>query len=333
MADIPEKAPTLDDVALRAGVSSATVSRFVNNPKVVAATTADRIRKAIAEVGYIPNLLAGGLASSKSKMVAVLIPHLVDSIFNDTIEAMAEELSAGGFTVMLGLTGVSASQTGALIRAALSRKVDAIISSGPIDSSIPPLVKRSSTLFIQIWELPEHPVGLAIGFSHRDAGRDMARFLMQRGYRRPHLVTADGARARIRRNGFIEEWQALGGGGVTNATVDIPSRFGHGRRVFADVRRLPEMPDVVVCGSDYLAQGLIVEAHAAGLRVPDDLAVVGFGNSSIAGEMRPTITTMDVDGRRIAREAIAAIRKYTEGTMLPDHPIDVGFRLIARESA
>lgn len=333
MAEIPEKVPTLDDVALRAGVSSATVSRFVNNPKVVAAATAERIRAAIAEVGYIPNLLAGGLASSRSKMVAVLIPHLVDSIFNDTIEAMVEELSSGGFTVMLGLTGVSASRTNELIRAALSRKVDAIISSGPIDASIPALVSRSTTLFIQIWELPEHPVGLAIGFSHRDAGSDMARFLMSRGYRRPHLVTADGARAGVRRDGFVEEWQTLGGSNVTHATVDIPSRFGHGRRVFADVRRLPEMPDVVVCGSDYLAQGLIVEAQAAGLRVPEDVAVVGFGNSSIAGEMRPTITTMDVDGRRIAREAIAAIRRYGEGSALPDHPIDVGFRLIARESA
>lgn len=333
MADIFEKAPTLDDVAVRAGVSSATVSRYVNNPKMVAASTAERISAAIAEVGYIPNLLAGGLATSKSRMVAVLIPHLVDSIFNDTIEAMVEELSAGGFTVMLGLTGVSASRTNALIRAALSRKVDAIISTGPIDASIPPLVKRSTTMFIQIWELPEHSVGLAIGFSHRDAGRDMARFLISRGYRLPHLVTADGARARIRRDGFVEEWQALGGGEVTDAAVDIPSRFGHGRRVFADIRRLPQMPDVVVCGSDYLAQGLIVEAQAAGLRVPDDLAVVGFGNSSIAGEMRPTITTMDVDGRRIAREAIAAIRRHGEGAALPDHPIDVGFRLIARESA
>ena len=127
-----ERAPTLDAVAVHAGVSSATVSRFINNPGVVAPATAERIRAAIVATGYIPNLLAGGLASSKSKMVAVLIPHLVDSIFNDTIEAMVEELSAAGFTVMLGLTGVSAARTGELIRAALSRKVDAIISSGPL---------------------------------------------------------------------------------------------------------------------------------------------------------------------------------------------------------
>jgi len=329
----PARTPKLEDVAARAKVSTATVSRFVNNPKVVAEDTAERIRLAIAETGYIPNLLAGGLASSKSRMVAVLIPHLTDSIFNDTIEAMTEELSSAGLNVMLGLTGVSTKRTAELIRGALSRRVDAIISTGPLDAETTKLVQRSASLFIQVWELPAEPVGLAIGFSHVDAGRDIARFLATRGYQRPHLVTAEGTRAAMRRDGFVNEWQAIGGGKVTEAQVDIPSRFGHARRTFADLRRLPEMPDVVICGSDYLAVGLIVEAQAAGLNVPDDLAVMGFGNSAIAGEMRPTITTVDIDGRRIAREAIAAITRHTAGNPSTETAIDVGFRLIARESA
>ncbi len=329
----PARTPKLDDVALRAGVSTATVSRFVNNPKVVAEDTAERIRQAIAETGYIPNLLAGGLASSKSRMVAVLIPHLTDSIFNDTIEAMTEELSSAGLNVMLGLTGVSTQRTAELIRGALSRRVDAIISTGPLDAETTELVRRSGALFIQVWELPDQPIGLAIGFSHSDIGRDIARFLATRGYQRPHLVTAEGTRAAMRRDGFIAEWQAVGGGAVSEAQVDIPSRFGHARRIFADIRRLPAMPDVVICGSDYLAVGLIVEAQAAGLNVPDDLAVMGFGNSAIAGEMRPTITTVDIDGRRIAREAIAAITRHSTDNPVTASAIDVGFRLIARESA
>lgn len=329
----PARAPTLDDVAARAGVSSATVSRFVNNPAVVAPATAERIRAAIAVTGYLPNLLAGGLASSKSRMVAVMIPHLTDSMFNDTIEAMVGELSAAGINVMLGVTGVSAERTRELIRAALGRRVDAIISSGPIDAETVAMVRRSPSLFLQIWDLPEEPLGIAVGFSHEAAGRDIARFLMARGYRRPHLVTGDGARAMMRRAAFVDEWQALGGMKVTEATVDIPSRFGHARRVFADMRRLAEQPDVVVCGSDYLAQGLIVEAQAAGLKVPGDLGVMGFGNSAIAGDMRPTITTVDIDGARIAREAIAAIRRHGEGLEPVARTVDVGFRITARESA
>lgn len=333
MNDAGARTPTLDDVAAHAGVSSATVSRFVNNSSVVAPATAERIRAAIAATGYIPNLLAGGLASSRSKMVSVLIPHLTDSIFNDTIEAMVDELAAAGTTVMVGLTGISIERTNDLIRAALSRRVDAIISTGPMDAQSEEMVRRGSALFIQIWDLPDDPIGLAVGFSHRAAGRDIARFLQSRGYARPHVVTGDGSRARMRRDGFIEEWQVAGGGPITETMVQIPSRFGHARRVFADMRRLSQMPDVVVCGADHLAQGVIVEAQAAGLRVPEDIAVLGFGNSSVAGEMRPTITTVDVDGARIAREAIAAIRRHHAGEPIRERRIDVGFRLIARESA
>lgn len=327
-----DRVPTLDDVAREANVSAATVSRYLNNPKVVAARTGERIKVAIEQVGYIPNALAGGLASSRSRMVAVLIPHLVDSIFNDTIETMVGELAASGTNVMLGLTGVSVARTQELIRAALARRVDAIISSGPLNDQIRDMVQRSRSLFIQIWELPSDPVGIAIGFSHLEAGRDVARFLVSRGYRRPHVVTADGTRARQRRDGFIEEWMALGGETPSESGVEIPSRFGHARRVFAEMRRLDEMPDVVVCGSDWLAQGCIVEAQSAGLRVPDQLAVMGFGNSSIAGEMRPTITTIDIDGARIAREALAAVRRHADGKD-SSQSIDLGFRLIARESA
>lgn len=327
------RAPTLEDVAARAGVSTATVSRFVNNPEVVAKDTAERIGQAIAATGYIPNLLAGGLASSRSKMVAVLIPHLTDSVFNDTIQAMVEELSNAGTTVMLGLTGVSEARTEDLIRAALSRRVDAIIFTGPVTPAVEAMVRRTPALFIQVWELPRDPIGVAVGISHEGAGAGIARFLAGRGYRRPHLVTAEGTRARMRRAGFIEEWAAAGLEPPSESIVDAPSRFGHARRVFAEIRRLAAMPDVVVCGSDHLAQGVIVEATAAGLRVPDDIAVVGFGNSAIAGEMRPTITSVEVDGARIAREAIAAIRDHRPGRPPAQRWIDVGWRLLARESA
>ncbi len=334
MAVPSDRAPTLDDVAQRAGVSSATVSRFLNNPKIVAEATGERIREAVQHVGYIPNALAGGLASSRSRMVAVLIPHLTDSIFNDIIERMTEDLNASGTNVMLGLTGTSVARTDELIRAALARRVDAIISTGPIGGEMFEVIRRSRTLFIQIWELPEDPPGMAIGFSHRDAGRDLARFVASRGYRRPFLVTADGSRAKLRRDSFIAEWQAIGGGEEPHGTlVDIPSRYGHARRAFAEVRRLDPMPDVVLCGSDYLAQGIIVEAEAAGLTVPGDLAVMGFGNSRIAGEMRPTITTVDVDGSRIAQEVMSVVRRHGAGEDIPHNSIDVGYRIIARESA
>ena len=326
------KVPTLNDVAALAGVSTATVSRFLNNPEVVADETGERIRQAVENTGYIPNALAGDLASSKSRMVAVMIPHLENSLFNDMIERMVSEMTASGNNVMIGLTGTSPERTDSLVRAALARRVDAIISTGPASEHVDSLLARSHALFIQVWELPEEPIGIAIGFSHEDVGRDIARFLASRGYRRPHLVTADSPRAKSRREGFVTEWGNLGFETPSEAIVAMPTRFGHARGVFAEIKRMEVRPDVVICGSDHLAQGMIVEAQAAGWRVPDDLGVFGFGNNTISGEMRPTITSIEIDGARIAREVLAAIANHQQGRDFPSRKIDVGFRLIARES-
>lgn len=328
------RTPTLDDVAARAGVSSATVSRFFNNPEVVAQATAERIRRAIHDIGYIPNLLAGGLASNKSRLVAVMIPHLTNSIFDVTIEAMVGELSAAGSVVMVGLTNVDPHRTDDIVRMALGRRADAIIITGATSEPMTRVLRKSGTTVIEIWDLPEDPIDVAVGFSHKAVGRDIARFLKTRGYHRPHLITATGgSRAQMRREGLLKEWAALGGVTPSEDAVDIPSRFGHARAAFANMKRLEKWPDVVVCGSDWLAQGLIVEAQASGMKVPDDIAVVGFGNVSIAGEMRPTITTIDIDGARIAREAIAVLRARQAGEQPAQRAIDVGFRLLARESA
>ncbi|MBB3378597.1 LacI family gluconate utilization system Gnt-I transcriptional repressor [Novosphingobium sp. BK486] len=325
--------PKLDDVAARAGVSTATVSRFLNNPDIVAAGTAVRIRAAIEEMQYVPNLLAGGLASSRSKMVAVLIPHLVDSLFDRTIETMVEELNAGGTMVMLALTGTAAGRTEAMIRAAMGRQVDAIVSTAPLSAETTALIQHFPGLFVQIWDLPAEPPGIAVGFSHVEIGHDLARFIYERGYRRPALVSAELGRARLRRDGFVQGWEAHSDTPVKEIAVDSPSRFGHARRVFAELRRQPERPDVVVCGSDSLAQGIIVEANAAGLKVPDQLAVVGFGNASVASDMRPTITTVEIDGAQIAREVNAAVRSHVSGVAPKQRSVNVGFRIIARESA
>jgi len=326
--------PKLDDVAQRAGVSSATVSRFYNNPAIVAPGTAARIRAAIAETGYVPNLLAGGLASSRSRLVAVLVPEIAQSIFNDTIEAMTAELALDGNMVMLGITGSDNRHMLQLIDTALSRRADAMILTGILtDDAVREKLRSRATTVIETWGVPEDPIDIAVGFSHQAVGRDIARFLHGRGYVRPMLAVAESLRARERRDGFIEEWRSEGHAAPSVTDVPLPTRFGHARLVWRQVMKESPLPDVVVCGSDVLAQGVIVEAQAAGVRVPDQVAVMGFGNMAIAGDMRPSITTVDVDGARIGREAVAVLRRRAAGERIAPRVIDVGFRLIARESA
>ncbi|NIJ07585.1 LacI family gluconate utilization system Gnt-I transcriptional repressor [Sphingomonas vulcanisoli] len=326
-------AAKLQDVAQLAGVSPATVSRYLNKQNVVAIETGKRIRAAIEELGYIPNLMAGGLASSKSRLIAVQIPFLSNSIFEVTIEAMVAELEAADMNVILGLTGPGDERSDRFMRAALSRKVDAIIITGEVGRETQALLRSSNTTVLQIWDTPPDPIDLVVGINHYRIGEEIARFLARRGYQRPHIAVATGARSAMRRDGFAAAWKMLSSIPVTETLIEIPSHFAHARRIFAEIRRLPQPPDAIVCGSDLLATGLLVEAQTAGVRVPDEIAIVGFGNSTIASEMRPTITSIDIDGALLAREAIRMIRQRVAGETIANPQIDIGFRLIARESA
>jgi LacI family transcriptional regulator, gluconate utilization system Gnt-I transcriptional repressor len=325
--------PRLEDVAVQAGVSAATVSRFLNNPAVVAAATGARIREAIEETGYVQNLAATTLASNRSRLIAALVPDIAQSIFNDTVEAMIDELSSDGNSVMLALTGPDNHRLTREINMALARRVDAIILTGIVsDAQMRARLQDSGITVIETWGLPPDPIDIAVGFSHRAVGEELARFLRGRGYRRPHLVVPRSTRSERRADGFAARWIHDGGTEPTRLSVNVPSHFGQGRLSFRALSDLPEMPDVVVCGSDWIAQGLIVEAQAAGIRVPDRLAVTGFGNLRLAGDMRPTITSVDVDGARIAREVMRVLRARATGQTIERH-VDVGFRVIARESA
>ena len=327
------RSPRLEDVAAAAGVSTATVSRFLNSPEKVALATREKIRAAVEATGYLPNLTAGALAGNRSRLIAALVPDIAQSIFNDTVEAMINELATDGSSVVLALTGPDNERLNAEIAMALARRVDAIILTGIVtDAATRARLQAASVTVIETWGLPQDPIDVAVGFSHHAAGVEMAKFLRSRGYRRPHLVVPGSTRSQRRASGFASRWVADGGTEPTRLDVNVPSHFGQGRLSFRALADLPEQPDVVICGSDWIAQGLIVEAQAAGIRVPDQLAVTGFGNLRMAGDMRPTITSVDVDGARIAREVIRVLRARANGLEIETR-IDVGFRIIARESA
>lgn len=324
---------TIEDVARLSGVSTATVSRFLNNPGVVAKATAQKVRTAIAELNYVPNAIAGSLASSKSQLIAILVPNLTSSIVEETIEALVDRLTASGTVPFLGITGMDPIRTNDVLRAALSRRVTAVITTGLIPEPARSLLRRSNTTVIEVWGLPPEPVDIAIGFSHIEVGRALAHFAYERGYRRPHLVTARGTRAQMRREGFVKDWMELAGTEPTEQEIAIPSTYGEGRGILDALSALPVRPDIVVTGSDFVAQGLIAHALSRGLRVPDDLAVVGFGDLRVAAMVEPQITTVRIDGAKIADRAIEVIRMRRNDQEPESRRIDCGFEIIRRESA
>lgn len=324
--------PRLEDVARMAGVSTATVSRVVNAPGKVADETVERVRAAIAQTGYVPNLLAGGLASNRTRFVAALVPSISSSIFNDTMEAMTRALSHEGYLVMLSLLNDGPGHA-LTLDAVLGRRPDGVIlTSIENDPAIRRRLQASGAPIIETWALPTKPIDLAVGFSHRGVGRELAAHIRELGYRRPLLMTANMQRARERADAFAKAWVKLGGREPARVMVESPMRYGPAREALGPVIDGGKV-DIVVCTSDWLADACVVEARARGMRVPDDLAVFGFGDIHVASEGAVGISTVSIDGAAIGRVAAAMLLDRAAGRVVEKPVVDVGFAIVDRESA
>lgn len=126
----PPRAPTLEDVARAAGLSSMTVSRALNTPQLVRPKTVEKVLAAVKATGYIPNALAGGLASRRSKLIAVVVPQINNSMFVDTIQSISDELAARGYHMLLCVAGYTQQTEAELVATLLSRRPDGIVLTG-----------------------------------------------------------------------------------------------------------------------------------------------------------------------------------------------------------
>ncbi|MGN8062616.1 LacI family DNA-binding transcriptional regulator [Ralstonia sp. 22111] len=325
---------TLVDVARVAGVAPMTVSRALNRPDLVREATQKKVLAAVRATGYVPNMLAGGLASSKSRLVAVLLPTIASSIFAETIQALMDGLSFANYQTLIGLTGYSAVREEALVEALLGRRPDAIVLAGTdhTAATIERLIKARVPV-VEIWDLTDKPIDMVIGFSHEQVGRDVARHLLDKGYRRFGIVSVNDPRG-LRRCGSLKA--ELARQGIAECPFEVltaPATLEGGRHGLAQMLERSK-PDIIVCSSDTLAEGVLMEAASRGMHVPRDLAVMGFGDLSMAAQLHPALSTVRVDGANIGkRTAEALLERFetvTNDTLLR---IDTGFTIIDRQSA
>lgn len=323
----------LDSIARMAGVSAATVSRAINQPQIVAAQTLARVRAAIDRVGYVPNRIAGGLASRRTGLVAMIVPGIVHSVFNDTIEAMTGRLAASGFQVMLGLSGHGPGDIDPMLGQILSRRPDGIILTGFTgEPTVRRRLRATGITVIETWELPARPLDVAIGFSHTQIGNALADFAAARDYRHVGIIASDSKRAQLRRDAFCARYASHGLPRPRCIDVPLPSTVAHGRRAFAEMLERKPRPDLVICSSDWLALGVMIEARRRGLAMPGEMGVVGFGNLDFAAALDPPLTTVHVDGDAIGLECARVLLQRARGEEPGQRSIDIGARIVARES-
>jgi LacI family gluconate utilization system Gnt-I transcriptional repressor len=325
---------TLADVARIAGVSPITVSRALNSPERVSPETLARVQEAVARTGYVPNLLAGGLASSRSRLVAAIVPTISSPMFLETVHALTDTLAAEGYQVMLGESGYDGTREDALLDAIIGRRPDGVVLTGVMHS---PEGRRrlaaAAVPVVETWDLTPTPIDMLVGFSHERIGAATAGYLHARGARRLAMICADDQRAGLRRQGFSEAAARLGLGKVPVRPVHAPTSIGEGRAALAALLGRADGPDAIYCSSDVLALGALIEARARGVRVPQALRIFGFGDLDFAAHADPALSTVRVDGAAIGRQAARFILDRVAGASEGPRIVDLGFAIVPRASA
>ncbi|KXU94233.1 GntR family transcriptional regulator [Caballeronia megalochromosomata] len=326
---------TLEDVARLAGVTAMTVSRTLKRPELVREETRQRVLDAVRATGYVPNMLAGALATNKSHLVALLLPTIATSIFTDMVQAMMSTLAASGYQTLLGLTDYLREREEQLVETLLGRRPDAIVLTGTDHSQVTrERLLKTNVPIVEIWDLTDDPIDMLIGFSHEAVGSAVARHLLEKDYRRFAVLSADDPRGLRRSRSVIEELKRHGVDDVPMHVLPAPATLQTGREGFVRILE-GELPDVIVCSTDTLAQGILAEAAKRGMRIPQDVAVMGFGDLSTAAHVHPALSTVRIDGAAIGRLAADALlrrleQKQASTTVLR---LDTGFQIIDRESA
>jgi LacI family gluconate utilization system Gnt-I transcriptional repressor len=327
---------TLQDVAKLAGVAPITASRAINKPDSVSAVVLKKVMTAVERTGYVPNRMAGSLASNRSRVIAAVVPSTVMSVFVQTVEVMNNALFDAGYQLMLGQSSYSAEREEALLEAVIGRRPDGIFLAGVLrPGKARARLVAAGIPVVESWDLTQTPVDMLIGFSHLEIGRAVAKYLIDKGRKRFALVTAGDERADRRATAFKQAVAAQGLGEVLTVNVGDSRTLKSGRDALATV--LANSPkskpiDCIYCSSDLLAMGVLIEAVARGISVPKTLSVMGFGDFPFGADIEPALSTVRINGADIGRLAARYLIERAEGKSIDKPIVDVGFSIVERAS-
>lgn len=329
---------TMMDVARRAGVSPSTVSLYLRKPDAVSPTASQDIAQAIEDLGYVPNMVAGGLAAAGSRVVSVIVPSIRNAFFAETVASLQTELAAEGLQVMLGHSEYSENDEEALVRTALAWAPAAVVLTGLSHSKAArKLLAGGGMPVVEMWELgAQAPIDMAVGFSHAAVGATAARHFAQQGFTRLAFLGArlsQDRRAAARADGFVAEALRLGLPEPQILNHPAPATAEAGAQLLGRVQSNPGL-QAVACSNDLIALGVLFECQRRGIAVPGHLAVIGFGDLSFSSTSNPPLTTIRPSGDLIGREVARLIKACVHGNRPPEGAriVDTGHLLVERKS-
>ncbi len=312
-----KSSPTLHDVARRAGVSTATVSRCLNAPQVVSEATREAVLRAVDELGYTPHFAGRALASNRSNTIGAVIPTMENAIFARGLQAFQETLAEAGVTLLVASSNYDPVRELDQIRALVGRGVDGLLLIGV---ERPPetyaFLDRRHIPYVLAWNYRADMKNCFVGFDNRRAALELTREVLALGHRRLGMIagiTQDNDRASDRVDGVRAALVEAGLPASALQVVEARYSLNEGRRACATLLERSPRPTVVICGNDVLAVGAIGMAKQLGLRVPTDLSITGFDDIELAKAVEPALTTVHAPHRRMGQAAARALLAIRDG--------------------
>ena len=311
-----KSAPTLEDVAKTAGVSTATVSRCLNDPDRVVEATRKKVMSAVQALQYTPNFGARVMAAKRTFTIGAIIPTMDNAIFARGLQAFQEALHARGYTLLVSSSAYRPEVEEEQIRALVARGADGLLLIGH-DRDVPiyEYLAQRKVPALAAWSyIPDGRIP-SIGFDNRTAMFALTQEVIDHGHRRIGMISGviqGNDRARFRLEGMQDALVANGLDAAMIPPIETPYEIENGAAAFAKLMAGAEPPTAIMCGNDVLAVGAMIGARRLGLRVPQDVSVTGFDDIELARIVSPALTTVHVPHREMGRKAADALVDMVE---------------------
>ena len=326
---------TLKDVASYANVSAITASRALRTPEIVSPEMRDRVKRAVKELGYVPNPAAQALASSRSNIIGVVIPSVANWVFAEVLSGMLDAAEETAFEIQFVTSRyVAARETGLLRVLAIQRPVGVIVTGHNQSPDGRRILEGMGCPVVQIMEIGPDPIDLMIGIDQAAAGAAIVEHLIAQGYRRIGFLGGRmdprsqrrlaGYRAAMARAGLEEPERVL--------TTQEPTSIAKGAEMLGDFLALSPDLDAVFCNNGDLALGALFESQRRGIRVPQQFGIAGFNDLDMEASAFPSITSVRTHRYEMGRRAVDMLTSAVAGKRPDPAVIDLGFEVMARQS-
>jgi DNA-binding LacI/PurR family transcriptional regulator len=324
---------TLEQVAKRAGVSTATVSRVLNNPEMVKETTRLRVMAAARELNYRPNVYAQTLAGGKSRTIGVIVSNIENPFFLDILHTLEEHASEAGYELVYENTDYRPARLATAVDLMLARPLAglAVIVSESDEESFERLAAWSRPVVAFDVCRPAENI-TQIRMRYEKGMQRIVEYLYSLGHRSMAFVGHHGVLDPLRERETTFHQMLSRFPDVTSATATSADSPLGGREAVHDLLESGFHPTAVICVNDFMAIGVLRELRDRGLRVPDDVSVTGFDNIQLSEFLYLALTTVNVPRRSIGEMIFAALVPPKDGPAAPRQQILVEPELVVRES-